>query len=98
MHLITLIYYRGIFGPWVAVTGFGDELTPWHVTSGGSGWFGSGFPFAEAGECMETLLGFNQLLGDTSLPKAPRGSIRDIIERDTLGLFEIEKRNISSDG
>jgi predicted TIM-barrel fold metal-dependent hydrolase len=53
--------------------------------------FGSGFPFGNTQECMETLLGFNMLLSDTNLPTVPRGSIRDIIERDTLGLLGIKK-------
>lgn len=52
--------------------------------------FGSGFPAADAGECIETLLGFNKLLGDTNLPTVPRGQIRNIIERDCLGLLGIE--------
>ena len=52
--------------------------------------FGSGFPFGNAGECMETLLGFNKLLGDTNLPIVPRGNARSIIERDTLGLLGIK--------
>ncbi len=52
--------------------------------------FGSGFPFGNAGECIETLLGFNKLLADTSLPTVPRGSIRNVIERDTLKLLGIE--------
>ena len=51
--------------------------------------FGSGFPFARAGECIETLLGFNKLLADTNLPTVPRGNIRSIIERDTLSLLGI---------
>lgn len=45
--------------------------------------FGSGFPLGNAGQCIETLLGFNKILGDTNLPTVPRGSIRNIIERDT---------------
>ena len=53
--------------------------------------FGSGFPFGNAGACIETLLGFNKLLADTNLPTVPRGSIRNIIERDTLGLLGIKK-------
>ena len=51
--------------------------------------FGSGFPFGNAGQCIETLLGFNKLLGDTNLPTVPRGNIRNIVERDTLGLLGI---------
>jgi predicted TIM-barrel fold metal-dependent hydrolase len=53
--------------------------------------FGSGFPFGNAGECIETLLGFNKLLGDTNLPTVPRGNIRSIIERDTLEVLGIKK-------
>jgi predicted TIM-barrel fold metal-dependent hydrolase len=52
--------------------------------------FGSGFPFGRAGECMETLLGFNKLLGDTDLPTVPRGDIRGVIERDTLEVLGIK--------
>jgi len=51
--------------------------------------FGSGFPLSSAGECMETLLGFNKLLGDTNLPIVPRANIRGIVERDTLGVLGI---------
>lgn len=58
--------------------------------------FGSGFPFGSAGECMETLLGFNMLLADTNLPTVPRGNIRNIIERDTLELLGIEHNSIGA--
>jgi predicted TIM-barrel fold metal-dependent hydrolase len=51
--------------------------------------FGSGFPLGDAGECIETLLGFNMLLADTKLPTVPRGSIRNVIERDSLELLGI---------
>lgn len=52
--------------------------------------FGSGFPLGNAGECIETLLGFNMLLADTNLPTVPRASIRDVIERDALALLGIK--------
>jgi predicted TIM-barrel fold metal-dependent hydrolase len=52
--------------------------------------FGSGFPSNKASECIETLLGFNKLLADTNLPRVPRDSIRQIVERDTLKLLGIE--------
>jgi len=55
--------------------------------------FGSGFPSGNAGECIETLLGFNMLLADTNLPTVPRGNIRNIIERDTLELLGIRPRS-----
>jgi len=54
--------------------------------------FGSGFPSSNAGECIEALLGFNQLLADTNLPTVPQGNIRSIIERDTLEVLGIQKR------
>jgi hypothetical protein len=55
--------------------------------------FGSGFPSGNAGQCIETLLGFNMLLADTNLPAVPRGSIRNIIERDTLELLGIRDKS-----
>ncbi|MHC4439515.1 MAG: amidohydrolase family protein [Planctomycetota bacterium] len=55
--------------------------------------FGSGFPTASAGQCIETLLGFNMLLADTNLPTVPRGNIRNIIERDTLELLGIKEKS-----
>ncbi len=54
--------------------------------------FGSGFPMNNAGECIETLLGFNMLLADTNLPTVPRGNIQNIIERDTLELLGIKEK------
>jgi len=55
--------------------------------------FGSGFPLGNAGECIETLLGFNMLLADTNLPTVPRGSIRNVIERNTLELLGIKDKS-----
>jgi len=56
--------------------------------------FGSGFPYGNAGQCIETLLGFNMLLADTNLPTVPRVHIRNIIERNTLELLGIEHTSI----
>jgi predicted TIM-barrel fold metal-dependent hydrolase len=53
--------------------------------------FGSGFPSGQAGECIETLLGFNKLLADTNLPTVPRDKIRSVIERDALEVLGISK-------
>jgi predicted TIM-barrel fold metal-dependent hydrolase len=53
--------------------------------------FGSGYPAGDPGECIETLLGFNKLLGDTKLPNVPRGSIRDVVLRDTFGVLGLRK-------
>jgi len=55
--------------------------------------FGSGFPLGNAGECIEALLGFNMVLADTNLPTVPRGSIRNIIERNTLELLGIKDKS-----
>lgn len=56
--------------------------------------FGSGFPSCNASECIETLLGFNKRLADTNLPTVPRGSIRNIVERNTLELLGITDHDI----
>jgi len=53
--------------------------------------FGSGFPDGSAEQCIETLLGFNKLLGDTNLPTVPLANIRSVIERDTLELLGIKR-------
>jgi len=58
--------------------------------------FGSGFPLGNAGECIEALLGFNMHLADTKLPTVPRGSIRNIIERNTLELLGIKDKSIEA--
>lgn len=51
--------------------------------------FGSGYPFARPGACIETLLGFNKLMDDHPMRMVPREKIRSIIERDTLRLLGI---------
>jgi predicted TIM-barrel fold metal-dependent hydrolase len=58
--------------------------------------FGSGFPSGNAGQCIEALLGFNMLLADTNLPTVPRGSIRNIIERDTLKVLGIKDSGLDT--
>jgi predicted TIM-barrel fold metal-dependent hydrolase len=58
--------------------------------------FGSGFPSGNAGQCIEALLGFNMLLADTNLPTVPRGSIRNIIERDTLKLLGLKDSSMDT--
>lgn len=51
--------------------------------------FGSGYPSATSQDCIETLLGFNRLMAAASLPTVPREELREIIERDTLQLLDI---------
>jgi hypothetical protein len=53
--------------------------------------FGSGFPLGNAGQCIEALLGFNTLVADMKLPTVPRGSIRNVIERDSFELLGIRR-------
>ena len=52
--------------------------------------FGSGYPFAEPGVCIETLLGFNRLLANTHLPQVPREKLRSVVERDSLALLGLK--------
>lgn len=49
--------------------------------------FGSGYPYALPGVCIETLLGFNKMLSDTHLPQVPREKLRSIVQRDSLTLL-----------
>ena len=53
--------------------------------------FGSGYPDSRAGECMETLLGFNKLLSEAKLSTVPRGAIRSVIERNSLEILGIKR-------
>ena len=52
--------------------------------------FGSGFPRANAADCIEMLLGFNRLMADTNLPTVPREEIRAVVERDSFKLLGIK--------
>ncbi len=52
--------------------------------------FGSGYPFVRPDTCIETLLGFNKLFGDTHLPQVPREKLRSIVERDTLKVLGLK--------
>lgn len=52
--------------------------------------FGSGYPCGNIQASVETLLGFNKMLPDVSLPNVPREKIREIIERDVFELFSIK--------
>jgi len=58
--------------------------------------FGSGYPLGNAEACIEALLGFNTLLGATNLPTVPRGSIRNIVERNSLELLGVVHSQIES--
>jgi predicted TIM-barrel fold metal-dependent hydrolase len=52
--------------------------------------FGSGYPICRPDNCIEALLGFNMLMGDTNLPSVPREEIRNVVERDTLAVLGVD--------
>jgi len=52
--------------------------------------FGSGYPYAMPGVCIETLLGFNKMLSDTHLPQVPREKLRSVVERDSAALLGLK--------
>ena len=52
--------------------------------------FGSGYPQGDPGKCIEILLGFNKMLGDTNLPVVPRGKVRGVVERNPLDILGIK--------
>ena len=52
--------------------------------------FGSGYPYAMPGVCIETLLGFNKMLSDTHLPQVPREKLRSVVERDSATLLGLK--------
>jgi uncharacterized protein len=51
--------------------------------------FGSGYPLADPGQCIEALLGFNKLVMEANLPTVPREKIRNIVERESLSVLGI---------
>ena len=52
--------------------------------------FGSGFPYTSPATCIESLYSVNQVCHGTNLPTIPREQLRQIVERDALGLLGIE--------
>ena len=52
--------------------------------------FGSGFPFADAADCIERLYSLNLMVQGTGLPTVPRSALRGIVERDALRLLGLE--------
>ncbi len=54
--------------------------------------FGSGFPVGSAQSCIETLLGFNKLLGDNNILSVPREKIRAVVQRDSLSLLGLKTK------
>ncbi|MHC4068843.1 MAG: hypothetical protein ACYSR8_04595 [Planctomycetota bacterium] len=73
------------FAPWTAVTGPGDELTPWSVTSGGIGWFYNGFPlegsfFAQNGFDGDAGL-FYDIYQEVAIPACARAAVLNWSER-----------------
>jgi predicted TIM-barrel fold metal-dependent hydrolase len=58
--------------------------------------FGSNFPYATTAHCIETLYSINQFCHGTSLPTIPREQLRQIVERDVLGLLGIESEHVEA--
>ena len=52
--------------------------------------FGSDFPFMSATEAVEAVFNINQLVADTGLPKIPRTALEQLVERDAIGLLQID--------
>lgn len=52
--------------------------------------FGSDFPFSSAAVCIEQLYNINLIVQGTNLPSVPRQELRDIVQRNALGLLGIE--------
>ena len=52
--------------------------------------FGSGFPYCTPEQAIMTLYSVNSLVQGMQLPSVPREVIRSIIERDTLGILDLE--------
>jgi uncharacterized protein len=55
--------------------------------------FGSNFPYASPAGCIESLYSINQFCHGTNLPTIPREQLRQIVEREVLGLLGIEPRH-----
>lgn len=52
--------------------------------------FGSDFPYTSAAAAIESLYRINQLVTGTNLPTVPRAQLAGIVERDALGLLNLE--------
>jgi len=87
----------GGFAPWTTVTGPGDELTPWSVTSGGSGWFHNGFPFEGSSFAQNGFDGdaglFYDIYQEVAIPACASAAVlnwRERIQWDIWGLLPRE--------
>jgi len=49
--------------------------------------FGSGFPFDTPARAIESIYGINALVVQSSLPRLARSMLREIVERDSIGLL-----------
>jgi len=53
---------------------------------------GSDYPAAGAAATIEAIYSINQMAGNTNLPTIPRQRLREIVERNVLGLLGLEDR------
>jgi len=53
---------------------------------------GSDYPSSGAAATIEALYSINQMVSNTNLPTIPRQRLREIVERDVLGLLNLEGR------
>lgn len=59
--------------------------------------FGSGFPFADPADVIETMYTVNAYCHGTQLPSIPRAAVRAIVERDSLRCLGIETDDLAAD-
>jgi predicted TIM-barrel fold metal-dependent hydrolase len=52
--------------------------------------FGSDFPFMSATDAVEAVFNINRLVAETGLPKIPRTALEQLVERDAIGLLQID--------
>ncbi len=72
-------FESGSFAPWVALSGSGQQLTPWNVGNGQNGFFGNGYPF-EGNYCAQngfdgTAGMYYELYQDVAIPACARSAI-----------------------
>jgi len=73
--------------PWMAYDAF---RRAWEMDVMHKLLFGSDFPFMSATEAVEAVFNINQMVLDTGLPKIPRTALDQLVERDAIGLLQID--------
>jgi predicted TIM-barrel fold metal-dependent hydrolase len=57
---------------------------------------GSDFPSAGSSAMIETIYSINQQVGNTNFPTIPRQKLREIVERDALGLLGLSNQGMKA--